>query len=344
LINKGLSKQQIDEAKIYVEGAQTLEGAPDLKPEHGAVFDCANPCGIGKRFIDPMGHVKMMVAVQPFISGAISKTVNLPNYATVEDIQNIYVEAWKMGLKAVALYRDGCKSSQPLNTKSEEKAADKVVEKVVAPQIIVQEYTGLKRGQKLELPPNSDGCTVESTVAGHKLFLRSGEYEDGKLGEIFIDMHKEGAAYRSLINCFAIAVSIGLQYGVPLEKFVDKFTFTRFEPNGMTDHPNVRMCTSIIDLVFRVLGYEYLGRTDFLHVKPTTMDEVSVAPAPAAADDVQASLDTFESKLPSEASGMQQQVGKMMGDAPACSSCGHVTVRNGSCYKCLNCGNSMGCS
>lgn len=337
LINKGLSKQQVDEARIYIEGAQTLEGAPGLKDEHLAVFDCANMCGIGKRFIDPMGHVRMMAAVQPFISGAISKTVNLPNSTTVEEIEQIYVEGWKLGLKAVALYRDGCKASQPLNTKSEEKAADKV------PQVIVEEFKGLKRGQRLDLPSKRTGFTVEASVSGHKLFLRTGEYEDGKLGEIFIDMHKEGAAYRSLINCFAIAVSLGMQYGVPLEKFVDKFTFTRFEPNGMTDHPNVRMCTSIIDLVFRILGFEYLGRTDFLHVKPAAMDEVKVQTAPVAVQsDVQAALSTFE--LPKEGSGMNQQLGSMMGDAPACSSCGHVTVRNGSCYKCLNCGNSMGCS
>lgn len=339
LINKGLSKQQVDEARIYVEGAQTLEGAPGLKDEHLAVFDCANRCGIGSRFIDPMGHVRMMAAVQPFISGAISKTVNLPNSTTVEEIEQIYVEGWKLGLKAVALYRDGCKASQPLNTKSEEKAAEKV------PQVIVQEYTGLKHGQKLELPPKRAGFTVEASVSGHKLFLRTGEYADGKLGEIFIDMHKEGAAYRSLINCFAIAVSLGMQYGVPLEKFVDKFTFTRFEPNGMTDHPNVRMCTSIIDLVFRILGYEYLGRTDFLHVKPAAMDEVKVVHTPIAqSSDVQAALTTFEDQKASDVSGFNQSMGKMMGDAPACSSCGHVTVRNGSCYKCLNCGNSMGCS
>lgn len=337
LINKGLSKAQVEEARIYIEGAQTLEGAPGMKEEQLAIFDCANRCGNGKRFIEPMGHVKMMAAVQPFISGAISKTVNMPAQTTVEEIEKTYVEAWKLGLKAVALYRDGCKASQPLNTKSEEKEADKTV--------IVQEYNGLKRGEKKAMPIKRHGFTIEATVSGHKVFLRSGEYEDGKLGEIFVDMHKEGAAYRSLMNCFAISISMGLQYGVPLEKFVDKFTFVRFEPNGMTDHPNIRMCTSIIDLVFRVLGFEYLGRTDFLHVKPA-MDEVKIGdgPAPVAAiTDVQAPLGDFEKTKVAD-SGMQQQLGAMMGDAPACNSCGHVTVRNGSCYKCLNCGNSMGCS
>jgi len=340
LLNKGLSKQQVDEAKIYIEGAQTLEGAPGMKDEHVSVFDCANVCGIGKRYIEPMGHIKMMAAVQPFISGAISKTVNMPNHTTVEEIEQTYVEGWKLGLKAVALYRDGCKASQPLNTKSAEKDAEK------KETIIVQEYKGLKRGEKLAMPHKRKGVTIESTISGHKLFLRTGEYEDGKLGEIFIDMHKEGAAYRSLMNCFAIAVSMGLQYGVPLEKFVEKFTFTRFEPNGMTDHPNIRMCTSVIDLAFRILGFEYLGRTDFLHVKPVAMDEMKVGPAPAPSQDVQAPLMDYEDKpkLADEVAGMQQQMGKMMGDAPACSSCGHVTVRNGSCYKCLNCGNSMGCS
>ncbi|MBI4144614.1 intein-containing adenosylcobalamin-dependent ribonucleoside-diphosphate reductase [Candidatus Woesearchaeota archaeon] len=338
LINKGLSKEQVDQAKVYIEGAQTLEGAPYLKEEHLPVFDCANTCGIGKRFIEPMGHIRMMAAVQPFISGAISKTVNMPSQTTVEEIERTYVEGWKLGLKAVALYRDGCKASQPLNTKSEEKAEQKQT-------IIVQEYKGLKRGEKLSLPVKRKGVTIEATVSGHKTYLRTGEYEDGKLGEIFIDMHKEGAAYRSLMNCFAIAISIGLQYGVPLEKFVDKFTFTRFEPNGMTDHPNIRMCTSIIDLVFRILGFEYLGRTDFLHVKPAALDEVKVGAPVAPAVDTQSPLMNYEKpKVADDIMGMQSQLGNMMGDAPACSSCGHVTVRNGSCYKCLNCGNSMGCS
>jgi ribonucleoside-diphosphate reductase alpha chain len=336
LAAKGLGDQQIEEARIYIEGAQTVEGAPHLKEDHYAVFDCANKCGIGKRYIHHMGHLKMMGAVQPFISGAISKTVNMPNETTIEEIEETYLEGWKLGLKAVALYRDGCKASQPLNTTSEEKESDEVE---TVTQIV--EYKGLKRGQKKALPVKRNGMTIEATVSGHKVFMRTGEYDDGKVGEIFIDMHKEGAAYRSLINCFAIAVSIGLQYGVPLNKFVDKFTFTRFEPNGMTDHPNVRMCTSIIDLVFRILGYEYLGRTDFLHVKPTAIDDVKVDDTPAPSMDKQAALDTFEEK---KIDGAQAALKNMMGDAPACSGCGHVTVRNGSCYKCLNCGNSMGCS
>ena len=320
LKEKGLTDEQIQKAKIYIEGTQTIENAPHMQQKHYAVFDCANKCGIGKRFIAPMGHVKMMAAVQPFISGAISKTCNLPNEATVDDIQTIYFEAWRLGLKAIALYRDGCKLSQPLNTKQEEK------KQVTNGDII-------ERGMRKSLPQKRKGFALKTNIGGHKLFLHSGEYEDGKLGEIFLDVHKEGATYRSLMNCFAIAVSLGLQYGVPLKKFVDMFTFTKFEPNGMTDHPNIKTCTSMIDFVFRVLGMEYLGRTDFVHVKPKSMDELSL-------EEKDKKLDIF---LDSN-NKMNSELAELMGDAPACSICGHITVRNGSCYKCLNCGNSMGCS
>ncbi len=329
LNQRGLTAEQIEQAKLFVEGAGTIEGAPHLKEEHVSVFDCASKCGKGKRFISPMGHVKMMAAVQPHLSGAISKTVNVPNESTVDDIEKIYFESWKMGLKSVALYRDGCKLSQPLNTSSssltenKEKKASAVLE---LPKGV------LLRGQKLSMPQRRKGITIASEISGNKIFLRTGEYDDGKLGEIFIDMHKEGAAFRSMMNCFAIAVSVGLQYGVPLTKYVDAFTFTRFEPNGFTDHPNVRTCTSIIDFIFRVLGMEYLGRTDFVQVKPVT--------AKASFDEIPG-----EDLLTKQnANEIQTQLASMMGDAPICNVCGHVTVRNGACYRCLNCGNSLGCS
>src|SRR6266852_1916209 len=249
----------------------TIEGAPHLRPEHLPVFDCANRCGkIGERYLPPMSHVRMMAAAQPFLSGAISKTVNLPNEATIDEVQKIYEEGWKLGLKAVALYRDGCKASQPLNSSADKQEETDSVNHNAAPAVqAVLQTSARPEGTRIRLPKKRHGFTQEAHVGGHKVFLRTGEYEDGSLGEIFIDMHKEGAAFRSLMNCFAMAVSIGLQYGVPLQTYVDQFTFTRFEPQGSVQgHPNVKFATSIVDYIFRVLGVEYLGRYDLAHVKP----------------------------------------------------------------------------
>ena len=333
----GYAEDDIKAINDYVLESNQIEGAPGLKEEHLPIFDCANRNGEGERFIAPMGHVKMMAATQPFLSGAISKTINIPNEATVEDIKGLYVESWKSGLKAVALYRDGSKHSQPLNSKSD--ATDEG-----------EEESGPNRSDREALPRKRTGFTVESSVRGHKIFLRTGEYDNGRLGEIFIDMYKEGAAYRSLVNCFAIAVSIGLQYGVPLEKFVNSFTFTRFEPQGMTDHPNIKISTSIIDFVFRVLGMEYLGRTDFLHLKPKTVDDLdSEDTAETNSLDRPNNVTPLAAAQPLPERGVsadtaEDHLADMMGDAPACDLCGHITVRNGACYKCLNCGNSMGCS
>ncbi len=349
----GFSKVEIEEANNVICGMMTIEGAPLLKPEHLPVFDCANKCGkYGKRFIAPMTHVRMMAAAQPFISGAISKTVNLPHESTVEDIEQIYTESWKMGLKAVALYRDGSKLSQPLNTKtdkdsSEKKSGTKTEIQPAHPPVL----------QRKRLPKKRDGMTVESRVGGQKIYLRTGEYTDGTLGEIFVDMHKEGAAFRSMMNCFAIAVSLGLQYGVPLEEFVNVFTFTRFEPQGLVDHPNIKLSTSIVDYLFRVLGMEYLGMTEFVQIPPKPEDlQVNrrVAPVAAAQTPMIEALAPFrENETPAgvvkknpdlATAGANAHLSNMMGDAPFCTNCGHVTVRSGSCYKCLNCGNSMGCS
>ena len=305
LSNLGYPAEHIREIVHHILENQSIEGAPHFKAEHLAVFDCANRCGEkGTRFIAPMGHIRMMAAVQPFLSGAISKTVNLPNETTVEQIEAIHLEAWKLGLKAVALYRDGCKLSQPLSTRADESPVT------------------VKAGRK-RLPAKRRGVTVEAEVAGHKVYIRTGEYEDGKLGEVFIDMHKEGAAYRSMMNCFAISISLGLQYGVPLSEFVDQFTFTRFEPGGIvTGHPNVKMATSIVDYIFRVLGMEYLGRTDFLQIKPA--------------------LDLLGSTRAVSEHPEVTEAGE--GDAPLCDSCGNPTVRSGACFRCLNCGSSTGCS
>jgi ribonucleoside-diphosphate reductase alpha chain len=345
----GLDARQIAEANEVICGTMTVEGAPHLKTEHLPVFDCANKCGAkGRRFIAPMGHVRMMAATQPFLSGAISKTVNLPNETTVEEIEEIHLEGWKLGLKAVALYRDGCKLSQPLSTKSEKTETES------ASGATTQSGTQLSFAPvRHRLPNKRKGLTIEAAVAGHKVYLRTGEYSDGSLGELFIDMHKEGAAYRSMMNCFAISVSLGLQYGVPLKEFVDKFTFTRFEPSGpVTGHPNVKMATSIVDYIFRVLGMEYLGRTDFLQVKPP----VDLTAEKGAVSEVypKSPADAIKSGAPLPGMDYQLDLGfedpvngqlaEMMGDAPPCDSCGHTTVRNGACYRCLNCGNSMGCS
>ncbi|HEV2038062.1 MAG TPA: hypothetical protein VGQ96_05580, partial [Candidatus Eremiobacteraceae bacterium] len=303
----GFSRDEIDAANNYICGTMTIEGAPHLKAEHYPIFDCANRCGkLGKRFIHHMGHVRMMSAAQPFISGAISKTVNLPNEATVDEIKEAYMRSWDFGLKAIALYRDGSKLSQPLSNKGSDKAASdndrqlalseefaKQLEEarkqraeelrpdeiLAAAQRILANATNTdfkrKVAQALErnrLPAKRRGWTQKAKIAGHTVFLRTGEYADGTLGEIFVDLHKEGASFRSLMNCFAIAVSIGLQYGVPLDEFVDKFAFTRFEPNGFVDHPNIKHCTSVVDYIFRVLGMEYLKRTDFVQVKPEDKD------------------------------------------------------------------------
>ncbi len=349
----GFSKAEIEEANNVICGRMTIEGAPLLKPEHLPVFDCANKCGkYGKRFIAPMTHVRMMAAAQPFISGAISKTVNLPHESTVEDIEQIYTESWKMGLKAVALYRDGSKLSQPLNTQTDKDPADK--KSGTKTEIQAAHPPVLQRKR---LPKKRDGITVESRVGGQKIYLRTGEYTDGTLGEIFVDMHKEGAAFRSMMNCFAIAVSLGLQYGVPLEEFVNVFTFTRFEPQGLVDHPNIKLSTSTVDYLFRVLGMEYLGMTEFVQIPPKPEDlqvnrkvpqaALSQAPmieAPASLKENETPAGVVKKNTDLATAGANAHLSNMMGDAPFCTNCGHVTVRSGSCYKCLNCGNSMGCS
>jgi ribonucleoside-diphosphate reductase alpha chain len=275
----GFSREEIERANLHVCGAMTLEGAPGLKPEHLPVFDCASTCGrLGHRYLAVDSHIRMMAAAQPFVSGAISKTINMPNDATIEECERAYMLSWRLGLKAIALYRDGSKLSQPLaaallDEPDEVPAAEALVElpaaarvEMVAERIVERMAGGLKRHG---LPSRRKGYTQKAKVGGHKVYLRTGEYEDGRLGEIFIDMHKEGAAFRSLMNNFAIAISIGLQYGVPLEEFVEAFTFTRFEPAGpVAGNDSIRMATSILDYIFRELAISYLDRYDLAHVEP----------------------------------------------------------------------------
>jgi len=377
----GFNKAQISEANTYVCGTMTTEGAPFLKEEHYPIFDCANRCGtIGQRYIHAHGHIKMMAAAQPFLSGAISKTINLPNEANVEEIKDCYQLSWELGLKANALYRDGCKLSQPLSTKASDDKIESVEEVLgeaanvklsdLTPEQVLEaarailersKDTSFKRQlssvvEKKSMPAKRKGFTQKAAVGGQTIYVRTGEYEDGTLGEIFIDMHKEGATFRSLMNCFAIAISVGLQYGVPLEEFVDKFAFTRFEPSGMVaGHDNIKSATSIIDYIFRLLGYEYLNRTDLVHViteqnavigNPQMIDEdqnpdvsnkmeSTSTPAPKA----EVTSAEFANKKP-----VLDISGGAQSDAPACTNCGHIMIRSGTCYKCLNCGTQGGCS
>ncbi|MBP9731964.1 MAG: vitamin B12-dependent ribonucleotide reductase [Candidatus Magasanikbacteria bacterium] len=410
----GFTDKEIEEANDYTCGTMTIEGAPGLQKEHYAVFDTANRNGKkGKRFIHYMGHVKMMAAVQPFLSGAISKTINMPHEITLNEVKHAYEESWKVGLKAVALYRDGCKLSQPLSSTSSTKKEEKTETEEKAPEVavtaepvkattatvskmtskvemndalmhaseILSQHAGVSspmesytrdgevaerrvylHGEKRRLPAKRGGITVAAKVGNQQIWLRTGEYPDGKLAEIFIDMYKEGAAVRSLLNMFAVSVSMGLQYGVPLEKYVENFVFTRFEPSGFTDHPNIKNCTSIIDFVFRVLGMEYLGRTDFVQVPPKGIQKnkfenlarialplqetMPLEAAPVKAADVAEAQPQLlqDETVKGPVNQADAALGTMMGDAPACPTCGHITVRNGACYKCLNCGDSLGCS
>ncbi|HQW47321.1 MAG TPA: vitamin B12-dependent ribonucleotide reductase, partial [Chitinophagaceae bacterium] len=387
----GFKNEEMDAANDYVCGTMMLEGAPYLKEAHLPVFDCANKCGKkGERYIHHSGHIRMMGATQPFISGAISKTINLPNEAHVDEIKECYQLSWELGLKANALYRDGSKMSQPLSNKSDKKEKVETPENVaetiqhiaetvmhdlgkltidelleeVNKRVQASPDTKLKRElsrivERKTLPAKRRGYTIKSKVGGQAVFLRTGEYSDGTLGEIFIDMAKEGATMRSLLNCFAISISIGLQYGVPLEEFVDKFIFTRFEPAGMVDHPNIKNATSIVDYIFRALGYEYLGRTDLVHVQAplggNATDEWDV-PVEGAEELSNVRVTALSAK-PKATDLAPQKVAvgamseaekkRMIGtssDAPVCRQCGNITMRNGTCYMCPNCGTTTGCS
>jgi ribonucleoside-diphosphate reductase alpha chain len=287
LTTLGFSRAEIEAANTFCCGAMTLEGAPHLNPEHLPVFDCANPCGrLGTRSLSVDSHIRMMAAAQPFITGAISKTINMPNAATVEDCKAAYKLSWELGLKATALYRDGSKLSQPLastlfgeDDEAEDKAAELYAQSpvdrvpVVAERIVERVIERVvSRAERRRLSNRRKGYTQKAVVGGHKVYLRTGEYEDGKLAEVFIDMHKEGSAFRSLMNNFAIAISLGLQYGVPLDEFVEAFTFTRFEPSGIVEgNDAIKMATSILDYIFRELAISYLDRNDLAHVEPADL-------------------------------------------------------------------------
>jgi ribonucleoside-diphosphate reductase alpha chain len=370
----GFSKQEIATANDYVCGTMTIEGAPFLKHDHYPVFDCANKCGKrGTRFIKPIAHIKMMAAAQPFVSGAISKTINLPTSATIEDIKEAYLQSWKLGTKAIAIYRDGSKLSQPLNSLTEEEVEAIIEDKekndiVKVAERIIHRYIAKRR----RLPDRRTGYTQKAKINGQSVYIRTGEYENGQLGEIFIDMHREGAAFRSLLNCFAISISLGLQHGVPLEEFVDAFVFTKFEPSGVvTGNDKIKVATSVIDYIFRELAVTYLNRNDLAHV---TDEELNTKASKGIVKKI-SEPDYYSEEVVSERvveldpntikpeqsyqhailetkehthSGLSNKVKKAIesgytGDI--CPECQSITmVRNGTCLKCLTCGATTGCS
>jgi len=383
----GFTQEDVAAANDYCCGTMTVEGAPHLKLEHLPIFDCANRCGrIGQRYIAVDAHIRMMAAAQPFISGAISKTINMPADATLEDVKAAYLLAWKSMVKAVALYRDGSKLSQPLNASSDSgksaEAAPSVatVAEKVAERVLVR-YLHKRRS----LPARRGGYTQKAIIGGHKLYLRTGEYEDGTLGEIFLDMHKEGAAFRSLMNNFAIAISLGLQHGVPLEEFVEAFVFTRFEPNGPVKlNDRIKMATSIIDYIFRELAITYLERKDLSQVQEDDLRMDSMKKDEQDPECVEEEVDMTALKkasiltehLPVRRNGMNggnghtqragngsvahklelkretltvtsvRQEAKEKGyEGDPCQNCKQFTlVRNGTCLKCMSCGETSGCS
>jgi ribonucleoside-diphosphate reductase alpha chain len=378
----GFSRVQIAEANAYACGTMTIEGAPHLKREHYPIFDCANKCGkLGQRFLSAEAHIRMMAATQPFVSGAISKTINMPHEATIDDVKQAYKLSWQLMLKANALYRDGSKLSQPLNTVADAPDLETVEAKAEPVRIaekIVHRYIARRR----RLPDRRAGYTQKARVGNHKIYLRTGEYEDGALGEIFVDMHKEGAAFRSMTNCFAIAISLGLQHGVPLDEFVDAFVFTRFEPNGVVQgNPHIKMTTSIIDYIFRELAITYLGRHDLAHVEEEDLRGDALhrdRGEPEFEDEEVIEERVIESKPPSKAfatprsehlhplpengnghklavklenprqASMEEKirVARLKGyEGDPCSECGQLTlVRSGACCKCDSCGATSGCS
>jgi ribonucleoside-diphosphate reductase alpha chain len=347
----GFTSDEVAQADRYIFGTLTVEGAPHLKPEHLPVFDCANRCGPhSTRSIAPEAHIQMLGAVQPFISGGISKTVNLPANADIHEIDRLYRLAYTLGVKCIAVYRDGCKLSQPLNAIGAGSLAKAVEAKDVgrvAEELAKQTLID-KRSTHRPLPNKRRGYTQKATIGGHKLYIRTGEYADGSLGEIFLDMHKEGAAFRSLMNCFAIAISLGLQYGVPLEEFVDSFTFMRFEPNGpVHGHEQIKMCSSLMDYIMRDLAVQYLDRQDLAQVKITTEDLRADSMKPYAQTNGQGKYLPSANQV-SGSEGARDPIvdAKAKGyEGDPCPECNQFTmVRNGTCLRCIGCGATTGCS
>jgi ribonucleoside-diphosphate reductase alpha chain len=356
----GYDEPQLASITKYIDEHDTIEGASELNAEHLAVFDCAFKPANGTRTIPWKAHIRMLAAAQPFLSGAISKTVNMPNETTPEDIAEAYMWGWKMGLKSLAIYRDGSKQSQPLSTKSENgKAADKDQEQQVP------------RPRRERLPDTRQSITHKFSVSGHEGYINVGLYPDGRPGELFITMAKEGSTIGGLMDCFGTAISLSLQYGVPLEVLVNKFSHTRFEPMGHTTNPDIRIAKSLVDYIFRWLGMTFLTgyreASNGLPLKPASESGDGEAATPAAKATGEAASTgssaksgggngTLDLEVLERAglsvkvdgnghqTGRSDQFARFQSDAPACDNCGAITVRNGNCYLCHNCGNSMGCS
>ncbi|MFZ3266132.1 MAG: vitamin B12-dependent ribonucleotide reductase [Terriglobales bacterium] len=357
LFKLGYTHEQTDAIVSYVDATGTIEGAPHIKDEHLPVFDCSFKPAKGTRSIQYMGHLKMMAAAQPFISGAISKTVNLPNAATVEDISEAYIQAWKLGVKAVAIYRDGCKQSQPLSaagTKTAQSSAS--VERAPSPAAVEPDNLNAPpRAVRHKLQEERMSVTHKFNIGGHEGYIIVGLYPDGEPGEIFIKMAKEGSTVSGLMDSFALAISVSLQHGVPLKLFCEKFAHTRFEPAGWSNNPDIGFAKSIMDYIFRWLQLRFLtGQQQFLfeNLRPKGMGDVGRAPSPAdlgTTGDLEASagpLGTANRELRTGSIHAADALAGMidMGDAPSCHVCGSIMVRNGSCYKCMSCGSTSGCS
>ena len=347
----GYTRMQAANIIAYIDAQDTIEGAPDLKPEHLPIFDCAFKPGNGNRSIHYMGHVRMMAAAQPFISGAISKTVNMPHEATAEDITGVYIEGWKLGLKAIAIYRDGSKRTQPLNTKKSEpsgqteplevKIEAKVAEKTAAPAPAVVPAVAVKPLRR-KLPDERAAVTHKFSIAGHEGYITVGMYPEGTPGEIFLTMSKEGSTISGLMDSFATAISLALQYGVPLQTLVDKFAHARFEPSGVTNNPDIRFAKSIMDYIFRWLGAKFLNRVPEA-TEPTLSSVHTEENLAASAPPLTLTSPPLEAQTLSLAD-RERETFQNQADAPICTECGSLMVRNGACFKCLNCGSVFGCS
>ena len=336
----GYTPVQVEDILRHIEEQEMIEDAPHLKPEHLAIFDCAFPPRSGKRSIAWMGHIKMMAAVQPFLSGAISKTVNMPTDATPEEIQQAYVEGWKLGLKAIAIYRDGCKRSQPLSTSKEELKGDAPAASVAAaaPAVVAE-----GRPARRKLPDERHAITHKFQIAGHEGYITVGMYEDGKPGEIFLVMAKEGSTISGLMDAFATSISMALQYGVPLEALVEKFSHVRFEPSGFTKNSEIPYAKSITDYIFRWLASKFLSVEHQERVGIQT-SQTSLKPHSGPVGPVVISRADRVDRAPESGSGATGAAIRAQSDAPPCHYCGSIMVRNGSCYRCANCGTTSGCS
>jgi len=342
-----------------VDATGTIEGAPNIKDEHLAVFDCSFKPAKGTRSIHYMGHLKMMAAAQPFISGAISKTVNLPESATVEDISDAYIQAWKLGLKAVAIYRDGCKKAQPLSAAGTKTASAGNANVGTAASAVQpsqeDDLNAPPRAVRHRLQEERMSVTHKFNIGGHEGYITVGLYPNGEPGEIFIKMAKEGSTVSGLMDSFALAVSIALQHGVPLKLFCEKFAHTRFEPAGWSNNPDIGFAKSIMDYIFRWLQLRFLSGQQqllFENLRPKSLADMTRPPAEGITQDLTAGTARAESREPR---GSSPTTGKIhaadalagmidLGDAPSCSVCGSIMVRNGSCYKCMSCGSTSGCS